>query len=283
VTSVLPEFKKIQTAAAFKWLLVLSVVVHGFITLLPLDFLASTPVKEKFIELKVTFGSAISEKEPLEAEQGETVAILEDPKIPDEIKALAKALVSPLKKDGKQLNVQTPFASIHTSRIREDATAKNVDLKQQQTLSHIMEDPMVFEQEIEYQPTANEIRIPEKKSSPIEEKAGEVRGNAEMQTENTHLNYEQMLPLWLNQFRHYPEKARKMGITGEGVVFIKINRQGEILFSQVRETTGYEILDDALMAMLKDANPVLPLPEEYYPDKKTRSYEVKFRFGGKAL
>ncbi len=105
-----------------------------------------------------------------------------------------------------------------------------------------------------------------------------VLGNSRDKDAVALVSYEQMLPLWLDKFRGYPDQARVLGIEGSGDVFIKINRSGKILLSSIIKSTGYQVLDDALVQMLKQADPVVPVPADYHRDKKTFSYRIRFEF-----
>lgn len=107
---------------------------------------------------------------------------------------------------------------------------------------------------------------------------GYVLGNIKKPVQPAALNYEMKLSLWLDKFRTYPPEAKAKGLEGEGVVFITIDRAGHIMLARISRSTGYAILDDALMQMVKDANPVLPVPNGYFPEKSSFSYEVAFRF-----
>jgi protein TonB len=107
---------------------------------------------------------------------------------------------------------------------------------------------------------------------------GESIGNSTDEEAEDLTSYEQMLPLWLDRFRVYPEEARQLGLEGRGDVFIKIDRNGKVLLSKVIKSTGQPILDKALIKMVEDADPVIPVPPEYHEDKKTFSYKVTFEF-----
>ncbi len=112
----------------------------------------------------------------------------------------------------------------------------------------------------------------------FEEEEGVVIGNSAGQNADKLATYEQMLPLWLNKFRKYPDEARSASITGTGEVFIKIDRNGKVLLSRIIKSTGNQALDMSLANMLYEADPVLPIPADYYPDKATFSYKIAFEF-----
>jgi protein TonB len=112
----------------------------------------------------------------------------------------------------------------------------------------------------------------------VAEGEGRYLGNSAAVDAKLLTSYEQMLPLWLDKFRTYPEEAINAGISGRGDVFIKIDRNGKVLLSKVTKSTGSEILDKALIKMVEDADPVIPVPAGYYEGRKTFSYRITFEF-----
>jgi TonB family protein len=119
---------------------------------------------------------------------------------------------------------------------------------------------------------------PKAASRILEEGEGEEFGNSTDSDAKDLSSYEQMLPLWLDKFRVYPEEAIQNDMEGRGDVFVKIDRTGRILLSKIIKSTGHPELDMALTKMLEDADPVIPVPADYYRDKKTFSYKITFEF-----
>jgi len=90
--------------------------------------------------------------------------------------------------------------------------------------------------------------------------SGSEIGNS-AESEKMLRNYEQMISLWLYR------RINKKGVhPGEAVLRISINRQGEILLSEIDRSSGYKSLDNAVMAMVKQSSPVPPVPPEYTMD-----------------
>jgi len=110
-------------------------------------------------------------------------------------------------------------------------------------------------------------------------KDGHQMGNISDNNKKESLTYEKMLPLWFEQFKKYPEDARIMGLEGEGVVRITISRDGKVLKRAIEESAGHPLLDRALLKMIDDANPVIPVPPEYMTKRKMLSYRMKFYLG----
>lgn len=86
-------------------------------------------------------------------------------------------------------------------------------------------------------------------------------------TTNSHAEmlsrYEQLISRWIQQYKTYPDEARQKGLQGEAIVRIRIDRQGNIRYFVLQKETGHVILDRAVITMLKRANPVPPVPENY--------------------
>jgi TonB family protein len=75
--------------------------------------------------------------------------------------------------------------------------------------------------------------------------------------------YEQLISSWIQKFKVYPADARSHGLEGEAVVRIRIDRNGNIRYFMMEKDTGHAVLDRAVIAMLKKANPVPPVPKSY--------------------
>ncbi len=89
--------------------------------------------------------------------------------------------------------------------------------------------------------------------------------------------YEQELSAWLAKHKVYPTRAQSNGIEGEGVVRLRINRLGNVTYATVEKTTGHRLLDEALIAMVKRANPVPAVPSNY-PAGQMFEFLIPIRF-----
>lgn len=97
---------------------------------------------------------------------------------------------------------------------------------------------------------------------------GSVLGNEALAEQEKIYNYGQKINLWLTKHKRYPAEAMKKKLTGEAVLYLQINRKGEILFHHLVEKTGYAILDAAALEMVERAKKVPPVPDDYRPNAK---------------
>jgi TonB family protein len=93
---------------------------------------------------------------------------------------------------------------------------------------------------------------------------------------NETLTYTKMLPLWIEQFIEYPEQVKLLKLKGVGVAEITITRDGHILKKQITKSTGNVMLDNTIIEMLKKADPVIPVPDDYLPELSLLTYKMEF-------
>jgi protein TonB len=76
-------------------------------------------------------------------------------------------------------------------------------------------------------------------------------------------NYEQEISLWMAKHKNYPEEAKQKRIEGSAVVRIRIDRTGHIIYNAIDVSSGNAIIDQAVMAMVHDSDPVPRVPDNY--------------------
>ena len=74
--------------------------------------------------------------------------------------------------------------------------------------------------------------------------------------------YNALLSAWLQQHHEFPARAQRRKMYGETKVRFTIDRSGNLLDSEVVDSSGYKILDEAALATLKRASPLPPMPDE---------------------
>jgi len=73
--------------------------------------------------------------------------------------------------------------------------------------------------------------------------------------------YEQILVAWLEKYKQYPRRAKRLRIEGEGMLRIVIDRSGQTLKVSLAEPTGNRLLDKAALKMAQRANPFPAMPD----------------------
>ena len=106
---------------------------------------------------------------------------------------------------------------------------------------------------------------------------GSVLGNSNDNNAAIKTRYEQTISLWIQKFKLYPESARSLAMQGKTVVRIRIDRRGNIRYSALEVSTGYEELDRAALDMVRRANPVPAVPDSY-PDGEMFEFLIPVKF-----
>lgn len=64
----------------------------------------------------------------------------------------------------------------------------------------------------------------------------------------------------LDRHKHYPRAARARRLEGTTLLWMRMDRSGEVLATKVQESSGHGVLDQAVLQAVRDANPLPPLP-----------------------
>lgn len=90
--------------------------------------------------------------------------------------------------------------------------------------------------------------------------------------------YEQHLIEWINRYKRYPLAAQKRHQQGVVTAAFTIDGSGYLKSYEIASTSGYKLLDKAVIKMLKRANPMPEVPMEIREGKSSFSYTVPIVF-----
>lgn len=90
--------------------------------------------------------------------------------------------------------------------------------------------------------------------------------------------YEQHLIEWINRYKRYPLAAQKRHQQGVVTAAFTIDGNGYLKSYEIASTSGYKLLDKAVIKMLKRANPMPEVPMEMREGKSSFSYTVPIVF-----
>jgi len=80
----------------------------------------------------------------------------------------------------------------------------------------------------------------------------------------------------LSRFYEYPRRARRLGQEGAPVITFEFRRDGSLVGHSLRKTSGHTLLDEAALAMLKQAAPLPSVPAGMAG--RTFTYALPVRF-----
>lgn len=89
-------------------------------------------------------------------------------------------------------------------------------------------------------------------------------------------NYYGRLATWLARHKRYPAQARRLRQEGTVKVSFTISRTGRVLSTRIIQSSGYELLDAEVQAMLKRASPLPRIPSSLGRSSLTITLPVAF-------
>jgi periplasmic protein TonB len=92
-------------------------------------------------------------------------------------------------------------------------------------------------------------------------------------------DYLDRLRRWLERYKQYPEAAKQAKQEGELVVSFTILRDGTVRDARIEHSSGFPLLDQAALDMLRNASPVPPLPPTFRGNSAAIDLPVDFSIG----
>jgi periplasmic protein TonB len=93
----------------------------------------------------------------------------------------------------------------------------------------------------------------------------------------TQATWHKSLVAHINRYKRYPVEARANHIEGVVTVEFTLDRSGNVISSQVTQSSGSSVLDQEAMAMLTRSAPLPPPPTQVGPDEYRLALPIHFR------
>jgi protein TonB len=81
---------------------------------------------------------------------------------------------------------------------------------------------------------------------------------------------------WIAKYKKYPQEAFKRKQEGSVMVAFTIARDGTVLVAEIEKSSGFPLIDQATLDMLRRASPVPPVPSHYTGERLTVAIPVRF-------
>jgi protein TonB len=105
---------------------------------------------------------------------------------------------------------------------------------------------------------------------------GGVGGGSGKGNPNAFAAYKTKVQRKLERSKKYPPSARNAKMEGTVTVRFTINRAGQVVQSQMVKSSGFPILDDEVMALLRRVNPFPEFPKEMTDSSITLTAPIRF-------
>lgn len=105
----------------------------------------------------------------------------------------------------------------------------------------------------------------------------QTRDGATAQVSDTPANYQGQLGAWLQRYKQYPRRARRLRQEGTVVLYFVMDRDGHVLKWDIRQSSGHKLLDDAVRDMIRKADPLPALPSSMSEQRLEVTVPVRFQ------
>jgi protein TonB len=85
-------------------------------------------------------------------------------------------------------------------------------------------------------------------------------------TPGARADFNALVVAWIEKHKRYPDNARRRGLEGRPSMRFRIDRNGQVLSSDLHHATGQQLLDKAAIETITRANPFPPMPPELTDD-----------------
>ncbi|MES1950850.1 TonB family protein [Salinisphaera sp. S4-8] len=90
-------------------------------------------------------------------------------------------------------------------------------------------------------------------------------------------DYRAELGAWLQRYKDYPRRARRLRQEGTVLLYFVMDRNGHVLDWEIRQSSGHELLDEAVRDMIRKADPLPALPASVSMQRLALTVPVRFQ------
>jgi protein TonB len=111
----------------------------------------------------------------------------------------------------------------------------------------------------------------------LETRLAPDHAGAEAAVAAVRVRYEQALAAWLDQHKYYPTSLRRRGLEGEGVLRVRLARDGHVLTLETFSALPDPLLERVAMDWVRRADPFPAVPQEVAGTDYSVRFPVRFR------
>lgn len=215
---------------------------------------AETPIEVPDTAPLVEAVQAIAHQPPVEETQAPEPMTLADTVPPDQ--TVAKRIIAPAPPKPKPPPPEPARTAPPPKPVPEPVMAWQV-------VTAMAEAPMEANQSEPVAPgaggKAGALDRPEAGNSASDTSAGAMAG--------AEADYASVLLAWLERHKEYPRRAQQRRQQGVVLLYLVIDRNGQILDARIQESSGYRSLDKATIDMLDRATPLPPMPDDMHEER----------------
>ena len=125
-------------------------------------------------------------------------------------------------------------------------------------------------------PEANPTRVITKAADTPQETKTVNAPSPEKITSATN-DYSSLLAAAIAKYKQYPKIAQMRGWQGLIIIELQLNPQGGVIYSQIKKSSGYDVLDQEALEMIKRASPFPQPPEALRSKNFTVLVPISFK------
>ena len=133
-------------------------------------------------------------------------------------------------------------------------------------------------------PTETQVAMSAPSVSGTEGKAGTLNSRNTGNADDTSgggipgemVDYMSVLQAWLERHKEYPRSARLRRIEGTTLLYFVMDRSGKVIDYRIQKSSGHELLDHEVEAMIQRAQPLPEIPKDMHRQRLELVVPVQF-------